>query len=224
MHAALTTTVRASALAWAMLALVAPALAQDGGGTVVTAVSSDPGHFNPGITTGYDVHVVADSMFNGLVALDEELNPIPDLATEWEISDDSTVYTFTLAEARWHDGEPFTSEDVKFTFETILFNYHSRTKAGLADVVEAIETPDPRTVVFRMAEPYGSLLQRLDVTEAPILPKHVFDTGSTPTTTRPISPRSAPAPSASPNTAPTIPSRWSATPTTSRTACRISSG
>jgi peptide/nickel transport system substrate-binding protein len=180
MHAALTRTVRASALAWATIALALPALAAEGGGTVVTAVSSDPGHFNPGITTGYDVHVVAGSMFNGLVALDEELNPIPDLATDWEVSDDSTVYTFTLADARWHDGEPLTSEDVKFTFESILFQYHSRTKAGLADVVEAIETPDPRTVVFRMKEPYGPLLQRLDVTEAPILPRHVFDTGVDP--------------------------------------------
>jgi peptide/nickel transport system substrate-binding protein len=167
-------------VACATLALAASAGAQQSSGTVVTAVSSDPGHFNPGITTGYDVHVVADSMFNGLVALDEELNPVPDLATSWTVSDDSTVYTFALADARWHDGEPFTSEDVKFTFENVLFKYHSRTKAGLGSVVEAIETPDPRTVVFRMKEPYGPLLQRLDVTEAPILPKHVFDTGGDP--------------------------------------------
>jgi peptide/nickel transport system substrate-binding protein len=178
MHRA-TSLLRASVVACAALALAAPALAQQGN-TVVTAVSSDPGHFNPGITTGYDVHVVADSIFNGLVALDEELNPIPDLATSWTVSDDSTVYTFELADARWHDGEPFTSEDVKFSFENVLFNYHSRTKAGLGAVVAAIETPDARTVVFRMKEPYGPLLQRLDVTEAPILPKHIFESGGDP--------------------------------------------
>ena len=45
------------------------------GGTAVVAVTSDPGHFNPAITTGYNVHVVADSMFNGLVALDANLSP-----------------------------------------------------------------------------------------------------------------------------------------------------
>ena len=78
---------RASVVACVALALAAPAFAQEGH-TVVTAVNSDPGHFNPGITTGYDVHVVADSMFNGLVALDEELNPIPDLATSWTVSVD----------------------------------------------------------------------------------------------------------------------------------------
>jgi len=175
-----TRAVTAGLLVGAALAVSGPLAAQPSGGTVVTAVNSDPGHFNPGITTGYDVHVVADSMFNGLVALDGELNPIPDLATSWEVSDDSTVYTFELAEARWHDGEPFTSADVKFTFENILFQYHSRTRAGLGAVVEAIETPDPRTVVFRMKEPYGPLLQRLDVTEAPILPQHVFASGGDP--------------------------------------------
>ena len=63
---------RASGVVCAAVALAAPAFGQEGN-TVVTAVNSDPGHFNPGITTGYDVHVVADSMFNGLVALDEEL-------------------------------------------------------------------------------------------------------------------------------------------------------
>lgn len=174
------TTLAASLMVGAVLVFAGAAGAQQNAATVVTAVNSDPGHFNPGITTGYDVHVIADSMFNGLVALDQELNPIPDLATGWTVSDDSTVYTFELADARWHDGQPFTSEDVKFTFENVLFKYHSRTKAGLGDVVEAIETPDPRTVVFRMKEPYGPLLQRLDVTEAPILPAHVFGSGGDP--------------------------------------------
>ncbi|MGH1482798.1 MAG: ABC transporter substrate-binding protein [Geminicoccales bacterium] len=159
--------------------LVASANAQPD--SVVVAITADPGHFNPGITTGYNVHVVADSMFNGLVALDGELTPTPDLAESWTVSDDNRVYTFVLVDnATWHDGEPLTSSDVKFTFENILFKYHSRTKAGLGSVVEAIETPDDHTVVFRMTEPYGPLLQRLDVTEAPILPEHVFETGSDP--------------------------------------------
>ena len=148
------------------------------GGTAVVAVSSDPGHFNPAITTGYNVHVVADSMFNGLVALDANLSPIPDLAESWTVDKDSKTYTFNLVKnALWHDGKPFTSADVKFTFENVLLKYHSRTKAGLGSVIEAIDTPDAHTVVFRLKKSYGPLLQRLDVTEAPILPKHVFETG-----------------------------------------------
>lgn len=151
------------------------------GGTAVVAVTSDPGHFNPGITTGYNVHVVADSMFNGLVALDANLSPSPDLAESWTVDKDSKVYTFHLVKnARWHDGKPFTSADVKFTFENVLLKYHSRTKAGLGSVIEAIETPNDHTVIFRLRKSYGPLLQRLDVTEAPILPMHKFMTGGDP--------------------------------------------
>lgn len=156
-----------------------PAPAPEGpraGGVLVVAVTSDPGHFNPGISTGFDVHAVADSMFNGLVALDRNFDPVPDLAQSWEISEDSTTYTFHLHEGvTWHDGQPFTSADVKFTFDEVLLKFHARTKGGLEGVLEAIETPDERTVVFRFREPYAILLQRLDVTEAPILPKHLYE-------------------------------------------------
>ena len=160
--------------ALAVLLLVAtPALAE----TVVVAVPADPEHFNPGITTGSHTHAVANSLFNGLVARDRDNRPVPDLATGWEISEDGRSYSFTLAEARWHDGEPVTSEDVRVTFERVLLPHHARTGASLAGRLEAIETPDARTVVFRLAAPYAPILQQLDVTEAPILPAHLFAEG-----------------------------------------------
>ena len=146
------------------------------GGTLVIALSDDPGHFNPGITTGFNVHAVTGSIFNGLVELDDNANPHPDLAESWEVSDDSTRYTFHLAEGvRWHDGEPFTAADVKFTFENILLNFHSRTRGGLSGILHSIETPDDATVVFNFIQPYAALLQRLNSTEAPILPKHIYE-------------------------------------------------
>jgi peptide/nickel transport system substrate-binding protein len=148
----------------------------------VIGIAADPGHFNPGITTGSHVHAVADSIFNGLVALDQNLNPVPDLATRWDISDDGKTVTFHLAEAKWQDGEAFTSADVKYTFEQVLFKYHARTKAGLGGVVESIDAPDPKTVIFRLKSPHPALLRRLDVTEAPILPKHIFAQTADPTT------------------------------------------
>ena len=145
------------------------------GGTLVIAASEDPGHLNPGITTGFNVHAIADSIFNGLVSLDDNANPLPDLAESWEVSEDAKTYTFNLAEGvTWHDGEPFTSADVKFTFETILLQFHSRTKGGLEGILESIETPDEGTVIFQFIEPYAALLQRLNVTEAPILPQHIY--------------------------------------------------
>lgn len=151
-------------------------MAGGGGGILVVAIGEDPGQFNPGITTSFGPHSVADSIYNGLVELDINANPVPDLAESWEISDDATAYTFHLVQnATWHDGEPFTSADVKFTFENILLVYHSRTKAGLETALASIETPDEHTVVFNFNEPYAPLLQRLNVTEAPILPMHIYE-------------------------------------------------
>ena len=75
----------------------------------------------------------------------------------------------------WHDGTPFSSADVKFTFEEILLNFHSRTRGGLSGTLESIDTPDENTVIFNFTEPNAALLQRLNSTEAPILPMHIYE-------------------------------------------------
>lgn len=163
-----------SAFVLALVLILWPSLPHAEARSVVVAVSADPEHFNPGITTGSHTHSVSNSLFNGLVARDRSNRPIPDLAERWSISQDGMTYSFFLSEARWHDGQPVTSADVKFTFESILIPYHARTGASLRNRIISIETPDSQTVVFRLSAPYAPLLQQLDVTEAPILPAHVF--------------------------------------------------
>lgn len=143
--------------------------------TAVVAVGGDPGHLNPAISTAGPLHAVADSMFNGLVSLDRDGAVRPDLATGWSVAEDGREVRFTLASGvTWHDGKPFSAEDVKFTFEEVLFRFHARTRAGLAPAVESIEAPDATTVVFRLKRPHPALLRQLDVTEAPILPRHLY--------------------------------------------------
>lgn len=146
--------------------------------TVVAAVSADPGHLNPAITTGSPTHAVADSLFNGLLSLDEKGEPQPDLAVRWTLSEDGMRARFELArDAKWHDGRPVTADDVKFTFESVLLRHHARTRASLGPVLETVEAIDPATVEFRFKRPYPALVQQLDVTEAPILPRHVYGEG-----------------------------------------------
>lgn len=160
------------------------------GGSVVVAVSSDPGGLNPAVTTQGGVHLVCGSIFSGLVAHDFQLNPVPDLAESWDVSPDARVYTFHLAPgALFHDGEPVTSEDVRFTFEEMLLKFHSRARSSVGDNLRRVLTPDPHTVVFEFERPYAAFLQLADVTNAPVMPKHLYE-GTDPLTnphnTRPV--------------------------------------
>lgn len=167
-----------AAAAGLLLLVVAGARAQSPANTLVVAVQADPGHLNPAISTASPVHAVADSLFNGLVALDADTNPLPDLAQSWDISEDGLRYRFHLAPgARWHDGKPVTAADVKFSFEEVLLKKHARTRASLASVLETVEAIDEKTVLFGLKRPYPALLRQLDATEAPILPKHVYGEG-----------------------------------------------
>ncbi|MEP6905053.1 MAG: ABC transporter substrate-binding protein, partial [Gemmatimonadales bacterium] len=141
----------------------------------VVAISTDPGQLNTAITTNGSVHTAAGLFYNGLIALDDSLRPVPELATRWEIEDAGALYRFHLRNGvRWHDGQPFSAADVKFTFDELLLKFHSRTRASLGEKLLRIDTPDDSTVEFKFRRPYAPLLQQLDVEEAPIMPKHVF--------------------------------------------------
>jgi peptide/nickel transport system substrate-binding protein len=177
-------------LVLAGIGLAWPLAAQQTGGTAVIAVAGDPGHLNPAISTAGPLHAVAGSLFNGLVALDEAGQPEPDLAESWTVAPDGLSVTFRLRPGvRWHDGQPFTSADVKASFEQVLLRFHARARAGLAPAIAGIDAPDPLTVVFRLHRPHPALLRQLDVTEAPILPAHLFagtDPNTNPANLRPI--------------------------------------
>src|SRR5829696_875465 len=144
------------------------------GGILVAAIDSDPGHFNPAITTSGATHTGSELIYNGLVELDDNLEPQPELAESWDVENDGALYRFHLRDGvKWHDGQPFSSADIKFTFDELL-PQHSRTKASVLATLQSIDTPNEQTVEFRFKEPYAPLLLQLNVTEAPILPRHIY--------------------------------------------------
>ena len=170
-----------------------PALGQDApvrGGTVVVAIVSDPGHLNPAITTSGATHAASELLYNGLLGRDERGDPIPELAESWQVEQGGTVYRFRLRDGvKWHDGTPFTSSDVKFTFEEVLLKFHARTRASMGALLAGVEAPDDRTVIFRFKQPYAPLLYQLDATEAPIVARHVYqgtDPQTNPANSNPI--------------------------------------
>ena len=154
------------------------------------AIGADPGQLNPAITTSGGTHTAAELMYNGLVGLDDSLKPVPELAASWDVEGDGALYRFHLRPGvMWHDGKPFTADDVKFTFEEVLLKLHSRTRASVGPNLASIEVTDPQTVVFRFKQPYAPFLQQLDVTEAPIVAKHIYagsDPAKNPANTKPV--------------------------------------
>ncbi|HET9493503.1 MAG TPA: ABC transporter substrate-binding protein, partial [Chloroflexia bacterium] len=90
-------------------------------GTIFARLSSDVLTLNPWFG-GMDrnTHDVTGLIFSGLTRLDNHLLPQPDLAERWEVSEDGTQLTFHLRrDVRWHDGEPFTSQDVVWSYSTL---------------------------------------------------------------------------------------------------------
>jgi len=80
----------------------------------------------------------------------------------------------------WHDGKPFSADDVVFTFSQILAKYHPRTSSVLKNVGAVVTAEDARTVVITLQKPYAPFMVQLSVFDAPILPRHLFETGEVP--------------------------------------------
>ena len=157
-----------------------PASAEDTpkiGGTLVASIGSEPTTLNLDITTDFYPYVVGGPIYSKLATLGPDGAPVPDLAKSWTISDDGKTYTFNLnTGVKWHDGQPFSSEDVKFTFEKILGVYHGSGQS-IFKRVASIAAPDPNTVVVTLSEPYNAFFTFI-ARDGRILPKHIYEKGA----------------------------------------------
>lgn len=158
------------------------------GGTLVVGHPSDPMTYNPDFKPDDMAMIVVSNVMNKLVTLDYDWNVMPDLAQSWDITEEGTIYTFHLAEnVTWHDGTPFTSADVKWTYDTILSE--NGVMAGNMRAIEEITCPDEYTVVLHLSQPDAPLLGFLGWYGTFILPKHIYegtDWTSNPTNQSPI--------------------------------------
>lgn len=168
--------------AGALLATVAVGLglsgqagAQEEGGSEGNDVlrigwGQDPQTLNPFFGLDEEGYTIWAINWDLLVNYDpEDLTPAPGIAESWEVSDDRRTVTFTLAERNWSDGEPITSEDVKFSLEVLgeegdLFTSYTNN-------VTSIETPDERTVVIETRQPDARVIGGLLIY---MLPEHVW--------------------------------------------------
>lgn len=145
-----------------LLALIPTALSQQEGGTLDVAVVNEPTSLDPITTNNVPSSVIFMQIHDALVTFDENLNIIGQLATDWSVSDDGLSYTFNLREGvTFHNGEPFTSEDVRFAFETAQDPENQSQWLGRFELIDSIETPDDSTVVVNLKEPNAAFLDQI---------------------------------------------------------------
>ncbi len=103
----------------------------------------------------------------------EDGSPTKGLADEWETSDGGKVWTFTLQDdLKWSDGEPITSADVAYTYQSMIDDPAlGVANGGLVTNIASIETPDDETVVLNMKAPQAPN----PGVEIPIVPKHIWE-------------------------------------------------
>ena len=110
------------------------------------------------------------NIFEGLTKINEDFSVTPLLAEKWEFSPDAKTLTFTLKpNVKFQDGEPFTSKDVKFSFERFAAKESTNKDKAFFASIESIETPDPTTVVLRFKDPSYWALFHLGLSTAVIL-------------------------------------------------------
>lgn len=133
-------------------------------------VSGEPDSLSPLISYERFSYEVFMLIYDSLITFDENMNPAPSLAKNWEVSDDNLTWTFYLRDdVKWTDGEKFTSKDVKFTFE-LFRDSGLGMYSGIVEDIKEIETPDDYTVILKTELPKANMLQNI----TPIIPEHIW--------------------------------------------------
>ncbi|WP_425049789.1 ABC transporter substrate-binding protein [Psychromarinibacter sp. S121] len=147
----------------------APATAQTPPGVLVVGQIAEPKALDPAAVTAVNDFRILMNVYDGLVRYKSgTLEVEPALATDWEISEDGTEYTFNLREGvSFHDGTPFNAEAVVFNFERMLNEDHPYANTGpfplafFFSSVDEVEAVDDLTVKFTLSAPYAPFLSNL---------------------------------------------------------------
>ena len=129
------------------------------GDTRIEASIGNVSSLIPNVTSDAASHEVGDFMYNGLVTLGRDLEVTGDLAKSWTFSKDCLTLDFKLEQGvRWHDGQPFTADDVVFTWETTMnAKTPSPYKSDFLDV-DRVEARGPHEVRISYKRPYAKAL------------------------------------------------------------------
>src|SRR5438067_2033014 len=124
------------------------------GGLFVTTGHQDVTSLSPDDGSPTVLYVCIANIHEALLNVDENYQIVGRLAESYQVSPDGKTWTFKLRQGvKWHDGQPFTSADVKYNFDFIMDPANAAIRAPLFAEVDKVEAPDPMTVVVTLKQP-----------------------------------------------------------------------
>jgi peptide/nickel transport system substrate-binding protein len=118
---------------------------------------------------------VGGKIYQSLLTYSFDLKPQPGLAKSWERAPDGLTYTFHLQDGvTWHDGKPFTADDVVFSLADMLPKVHARARVILGTYVKSVKKVDDLTVQITLKEAFPAFILMFEPGFAPMMPKHVY--------------------------------------------------
>ena len=151
----------------AILLLAVSIAGAQGGGTLRVGVNAPPGTLDPALQSDDSEIALNRAIYDYLIEVLPDSTIGPNLASDWTVSEDGLTYTFNLVDGvTFHDGSPFSSADVVWSFER-LKTTESQALNLLGDFT--IEAPDESTVVFTLTTPNADFLYGVGARQALIL-------------------------------------------------------
>jgi peptide/nickel transport system substrate-binding protein len=168
----------------ATLASAAPALAQKQGGVLRVYHRDSPASMSIHEEGTVGVMMPMMGVFNNLVIFDQHVpqnslgSVVPELATSWAWSEDGTELTFKLRDGvKWHDGKPFTAEDVKCTFDLLTNQGKEKLRLNFRETwwvnVANTTTNGEHEATLHLKRPQPAIIALLASGDTPIYPCHV---------------------------------------------------
>ena len=174
-------TLLASSLAIAALCSPLAMTQAQAAGTLTVALHQDPGSWDPIATFLVSWGAVGGQVFDGLLMRTPDMKLVPGLATKWEFMDKNTRIRFTLRQGvKFHNGEPFDAEAVKFTFDRLLGEEGKKgPQQSNYAAIDKVVVVNPTTVDMLLKSPDPVLLTKLAGYGAMIVPpKYIKEKGS----------------------------------------------
>lgn len=155
------------------------------GGIVRTTMPSEPDHLDPHLSAAADTKAVMNNVFEGLIRFDEKGAFLPQLATDYTVSDDGLQYTFDIrTDVTFHNGEPMTMDDVLYSYKRLSGLNGETPLSSKFQSVTSIEAIDEDTLTFTLSNQDASFLSTLI---EPVIPKNYTEQSSKPIGTGPFS-------------------------------------